>query len=419
MIRPVMAVLLLSILVAPPGTAAQGGGPAPGGLSVLYMAQAGYQPKEIEERVEAWRAASGRPVRVTFLEYEDMYQAIATLCAVRPAGYDVVLTDLIWIADFARRGLIDPLPERIAVEVRAGIPERIVSAFSYRGRLWSHPFLANMQILYANQGLLERAGIREMPCTLEEVIRAAEAVRDRGLLKYPLFDSWNRQEVLVCEFTWLTGAFGGSLADGSGRARVDGPAAVQALELMVSLLERGLMNPYSLQSNELFASEVFLNGDAAFITNWTYLLGNLREFPYSRNRLTALPIPASARAGAGQPAVATVSGFQGLSVPRTSARKEEAWDFIRFLASAEFQREHLSELPVWRSVWQHGAVRELDPYLGVKLRQLEGVRNRPTHPAYRELSAILQQALDAALRGRCASREALRRAQRLIEGLGP
>jgi multiple sugar transport system substrate-binding protein len=384
-------------------------------LGVLYMAQAGYQPDQIAARAEAYRGERGRPVSVTFVEYEDMYAAIIKANSGAPAGFDVVLTDLIWIADFARRGLIDPVPPGIAAQVRGGIPSQIVSAFALHDRLWSHPFLANMQILYANRDLLERAGITDLPRSLEQVAAQAERVRDQGLLKYPLFDSWNRQEALVCEFTWLTGAFGGTLTAADGSVSVDSPPAVDALQFMVGLLARGLMNPYALRSDELFASEVFLNGDAVFTTNWTYLLARLRELPYAARGLTAVPIPGSARLG--RPSVATVSGFQGLSVAASSAQKETAWDFVRFLASPDFAREHLSELPVWRSVWQEPATRERDPFLDVKLRQLGGVFNRPQYPDYRSLSAILQEALSESLAGRLDPGPALRSAQQRIQEL--
>ncbi len=385
-------------------------------LSFLYMAQAGYQPEDIQSRAEAYHRVSGRRVRVSFLEYEAMYEAIVASSAGESAAYDVVLTDLIWIADFVKRKLIEPVPASYAREIRSGVSDEISSAFTYRGELWSFPFLANMQLLFANRDILDEAGVKEVPSGLRELVAAAETVKRKGLLKYPLFDSWKTQEVLVCEFTWMTGAFGGSLSGPDGRPKVNGEASKRALEFMVSLLDRGLMNPYSLESDELFASEVFLNGDAAFTTNWTFLLRFLKAFPYSKARMVVAPIPVfDPRNG---PAESTVSGFQGLSVARNSGKKKEAWDFIRFLASPEFQREHLSELPVWKSVWKDPRIGELDPDIGVKLRQLEGVRNRPNHPEYRTFSSILQDALSQALRKKKGPREALDEAQRLVERLG-
>jgi multiple sugar transport system substrate-binding protein len=300
--------------------------------------------------------------------------------------------------------------------ISSGIVPEIHRPFRKDGRFWAFPFLANIQLLYVNRGLLARAGFPAPPETMEEMAAMARTAKRAGLVKYPLFDSWNRQEVLVCEFTLMTGAFGGNLADGNGRPKVDSPACVQALRFMVSLLEDGLMNPYSLQSDEVFAADAFLAGDVLFETNWTFVTGRIPRTEGTAGKLQAALIPVS-RSVRPSASTSTVSGYQGLAVPANSASKADAWRFIEYLASPVFQRRHLSEMSVWKEVWDEPRTAEIDPDMGLKKAQIAGVHDRPGHPKYRSISLILQDSIYGALRRTVSPEKALADAQARIEAL--
>jgi len=101
--------------------------------------------------------------------------------------------------------------------VRKGIIPEIYTAFIYRDNLWAMPFLANFQLFYTNMALLHRAGFHDPPSSLEEVVNMASAAKTKGVVKYPLFDSLRKQEALVCEYVWFTGAFGGETFDENGK----------------------------------------------------------------------------------------------------------------------------------------------------------------------------------------------------------
>ena len=302
--------------------------------------------------------------------------------------------------------------------VERGIIPEIYSAFSYADRIWAVPFLANFQLFYTNMELLHRAGFIHPPATLEELVEMAAAAKEKGVIAYPLFDSLRKQEALICEFVWLVGAFGGDLVDESGRIDLTTPASRSALAFLVGLLEGGLLNPYSLSSEEVFAAEVFLWDDCLFTTNWTFLSGLIEEsdLPIRRAGKASLIPPARATRENGAE-TSTISGFQGLSVTRNSRHKEQAWQFIRYLSSPEFQSMHLEEMSVWQQVWTEENTLREDPDIDLKKQQIVGVHNRPIHPQYREVSARLQHWIYEALLGNVASDKALQNAQRDIDRL--
>jgi multiple sugar transport system substrate-binding protein len=389
------------------------------GITFLYMNQSGYDPADILDRADAFQKLTGIAVKPVFVEYKDRYPLVTDTARKAVPDYDLILLDLIWTADFARHGIIEPVPDAVDRVVKSGMVPQIYSAFDYGGRLWAIPFHVDFQMLYTNMDMLHGAGFTSPPRTLEEMELMARTARDKGLVKYPLFDSWNEQEVLVCEFTWMTGAFGGSLTDGSGRIACNAEPCVDALEFMSGLLKRGLMNPYSLDAEENFTSEVFQAGDCLFTTNWLWLirlLGNAEKPAALHWAVSPIPVSASAPRGAG--GTTSVSGFEGLAVMARSAHKEAAWRFARYLDSPEFQGRHLEFMPAWKEVWGWPETRRGDPLLSAKQRQVDGLRYRPVHPQYAKISGVLQRWIFRALSGTIAPREALDEAQRAIDVIG-
>lgn len=387
-------------------------------LNMLYMAQAGYQPSDILAQARSFEAKTGIAVNLSFYEYEDQYNLIIESSKKQKADYDIILLDLIWTADFAEKAIIDPIPPYLANQVREGIIPEIYSAFTYKDRIWAVPFLANFQLFYTNMELLHRAGFIRPPATLEELVEMASTAKKMGVIEYPLFDSLRKQEALVCEFVWLVGAFGGDLVDQHGNIDLTAAACRRALEFLVGLLERDLLNPYSLHSEEVFAAEVFIWGDCLFSTNWTFLSGLIREseLPIRRSAKASL-IPSARAVASSGAATSTISGFQGLSVTRNSLQKQQAWRFIAYLSSPEFQRKHLAEMSVWRQVWSEENTLAEDPDIDLKKQQILHVHHRPIHPRYREVSARLQHWIYESLLGNIGPSEALQSAQRDIDGL--
>jgi multiple sugar transport system substrate-binding protein len=382
------------------------------------MKQSGYDLPDIVERAQSFQKQTGIRVNPVFVEYKDRYSLIEESAGKAVPDYDLILLDLIWTADFAEHGIIDSLPAPLVQTVRAGIVPKIYEAFAYHDLLWGLPFHADFQLLYTNLDLLSKAGFTSPPRTLEEMVRTAREVKKRRIIEYPLFDSWNEQEVLVCEFTWLVGAFGGSLADPDGRIDLTTSPCQSALTFMKRLLTDGLMNPYSLQSEENFTSEVFQSGDCLFTTNWSFLirlLGGTQKQAPVRWALSPIPVSeATARTGT---TTSSVCGFEGLAVTTRSRHKESAWRFALYLDSPEFQGRHLEFMPVWKEVWSRPSTLRDDPYLPIKQLQIEGLQYRPVHPLYGEISAVLQRWIFKALRGAVSPEQALREAQKGIDSL--
>lgn len=382
-------------------------------LNVLYMAQAGYQPDDIRAMADLFEFLTGDSVNLTFVKYDEQHEKIVASAVSPVATYDVILLDLIWTAEFASKKMVVPLDKYITPQMKKDIAPAIWDAFTYDGHVWAMPFLANFQLFFYNENMIKRAGFAGPPKTLEEMVEQMKAMKAKGIVKYPWTDSWNEKEGLVCEFVWLTGAFGGDTFDAHGKPVFNTGAGLKALEFMVSLLKEGLANPKCLTNDENAASDDFVSGNAAFTTNWTFQYGLMNDPAVSKvvgqAKMGLIPV-AKAELGKSKYNTASVSGFQGAAIMANSRHKDLAWKYVRFVTSPLVQRAFLTEMPVWTSVQESAYAQTIDKTLPIKSKEIASVHHRPKVPPYPEVSSILQRYIHQALEMKMSPKAALDKA---------
>lgn len=362
-------------------------------LNALYMNQAGYSDSVLKDIAGRYTAGTGKEVAIsyTFVKYDELHDKIVTSAAAANATYDVILLDLIWTAEFANKGYVIPLDDRLPDAATTDIAPAILSAFVYNGKTWAFPFLANFQAFFYNADHLDQAGFNAPPTTLEAWYDQMVAIKEAGIVSYPYIDAWNQKEGLVCNYVRTAAQYGGDLFDESGQPIMDSGAGLSALRFMRQCIDDGLADPASTNTDEPGAMNAFVSGAVTFNTNWTFVRGNMLDPNISQiievARVGVLPPAENIDAPAG-----SVSGFQGLAVMANSQNQEQAWDFIKFATSAEIQSEHLeSEFPVWTSVQQSDMLKEINSDAEAYAANLANVHHRPRVPNYQQVSAIIQE----------------------------
>lgn len=388
------------------------------GLNVLYIEQSGYDVEDLKMLASMFTELTGVPVNLTFVAYADLLSTIQESAA----SYDVLALDQLWVAELAEQGIITPIDEYLKRDtyfprkMRRDILPAIRSAFLYQERSWAVPFLANFQLLFYNQKLLKAAGLKNAPTSLEMLAAQMKEMKQKGVVEYPWTDAWGQNESLVADFVWLTAAFGGELFDPKGAPLIDQAPAQNALTFMVSILKDQLASPTILTDDDLAAKDDFLDGRAAFTSNWLFMEGLLDAPRISEivGQASIGLLPASKSNAA---KTASVSAFQGVAMITASKNKEHAWKWIEFFTSPVVERAFLFEMPIWTSVQTSRAATQLDVNLGIKREQLAAVHHRPNLKNYPQVSAIIQAALHAALQGELEPAAALQRAKAEIENL--
>jgi len=389
-------------------------------INVIYMAQAGYQPEEMQKMAEDFEKQSGIKVNISFFKYDEQHKEIVKSAMSKEAIYDVFSLDLIWTAEFAEKGYCIDMTDKVST-VADDIAPAIVDAFRYQNKIWAMPFLANFQLFFYNEDYIKKAGFNNPPATLEEMVEQMKVMKKKGIVNYPWADSWNQKEGLVCEYVWLTGAFGGDTFDENGKPIFNEGPGLKALEFMLMLLKEGLANPISLTSDEPMAKDIFISGQSAFNSNWTfqYALMNNPEVSkvVGKAKMGLLPVSKEIL-GKYPDNTASVSGFQGLAISFNSKNKDASWEYIKYITSKEVQKAHLEEMPVWTSVQNDPEVLQKDEVMSIKSKQIASVHHRPKVAKYTEVSAIMQKYIHMVLDGQISSpKEALDKAVEEINNL--
>ncbi len=388
-------------------------------LNALYMNQAGYSESVLKDIAARYAKESSTPVKIsfTFVKYDELHDKIVTSAAASTATFDVILLDLIWTAEFGRKGYVVSLDDRITPEIKGNITPSIFSAFVYNNKTWAFPFLANFQCFFYNIAQLDKAGFSAAPKTLEEWYDQMVALKSKGIVKFPYIDSWNQKEGLVCDYVRTTAQHGGDLFSDDGKPSMDTGAGLQALKFMRQLIDEGLVDPAATNTDEPGAMNAFLSGAVTFNTNWTFVRGNMLDPKVSK-------IVADARTGLLPPSksnsapTGSVSGFQGLAVMANSKNTDKAWDFIKFATSPTIQSENLeSEFPVWTSVQKSDQEKKLNPDAELYAANLANVHHRPRVPNYQQVSAIIQEEVHACLLKQTKPEEATANMVSRINGL--
>jgi multiple sugar transport system substrate-binding protein len=385
--------------------------PPPGStvIRALLFDQVGYDPTVLQALANKFRSLHDDKVFVAIetAHYRELYESVLAAGLSKPAPYDVVALDQVWVPEFASRKQLLSLKDQIPDDARSDLMPSLLDAFSYNGSNWAMPHVLNVQSLYYNRNQLKTAGFNDPPKTLEDWYTQMTALRRRVT---PYTDSWAQDEGLVSDFVRLTAQFGGDLFDGSGKPQLLQQPAQRAAAFMRQLIDEHLVRAEIAASNEPDAMRAFLSGGVTFTTNWNFVWGAMNDPVYSQiiGQGAVAPIPAASSTS--KPA-ASVSGFLGLGVLANSAHPDLAVAWLRYLTSPEVQAQQTGELPIWTSLQNSADVRKANPQVGVFLTNLANARPRPKLVHYVESSSVLQRHLHDLVLGTATPARAMSDAQ--------
>ena len=376
-------------------------------LNALFMKQAAYSEDDIRNMTTAFEQANpGIKVNLEFVAYEALHDKIVAAQGAGGSGYDVVLYDVIWPAEFAKHSFLADVTGRIPESETAKVFDGAWSTVSYGGKRWGMPWILDTKYLFYNKDMLKRAGIAAPPKTWEELAAQAKILKDKGIVQFPIVWSWAQAEALICDYATLVDAYKGAFFDGN-KPVFDQDGALKALQYMTDSLKQGLTNPNSREYLEEDVRRVFSNGDAAFALNWTYMY-NLANDPKESKvagQVDILPAPGVT----GLTDASAVNGSMALGIPANSGHLDEAWKYIAYLTSQEVQNKYAKlSLPIWKSSYADPAVTKgQENLIAAAKTSIALMFPRPTTVSYQELSAILQKHIQQALLGQATPEEAM------------
>lgn len=351
--------------------------------------------------------------------YNETRQKIVTAMAAKSSVYDIVLVDTIWLPEFVEAGWLVPL--EISPEYWEDGTEAWQQVTQYKGHVWLIGAGFNAKFMLINKQLLEAAGFSQPPATWEEFIEQALRMKQMGVVEYPVAWGWAEAEGLVCDFTVLLAAFGGSYQDESGNWRIYSEPAVKALRFMTDTLTvHKIAHPSSVILDDRAVMELFLNGDVAYVLTWTWGWTWAKDPARSKvvDYVEPALIPGTLYANTRS---ATTNGGSGYGISAFSRKKQLAREVLEIYGSPETEYLFAAELNMMeftrKSIATSPEYLEKFPFAAFFLEQLKYNYPRPRHPLYSEISNILRRQIHRALLGETTPEEALLEAQRLISEL--
>ena len=408
--RPIAAALLV-------GLALPASAQADVTLSALFQAQAGYSEADVRAMTADFlKSHPGMRIDLEFVPY-DALRDKALLAKGAASGYDVILSDSVWTPEYAVKGVIADMTDRITPAMRDGILAGALGSGEYNGRLYCLPWIADAKFLFYNKAMFARAGITTPPRTWSEVEQDALRLKQKGIVEYPLVSSWSQNESLVADYTAILAGFGGDFLDREGKPAFQTGGGLKAAEFMArSLFRDKTTNPNSIEFVEDDVKRVFASGQAAMALNWTYMWDGANT-PSADTKVAGqigvVPAP-----GVDATRVGTVNGSQPLCVTAGSKQKDAAWEYVMHLTSAKVQNAYATNsLPIWKgSFHDPQVVAGRTELLDSAEKSFAVMIGRPLVVDYQLFSVTLQQALQQVATGKAQPAAALQVAADALAG---
>ena len=368
-------------------------------LNALFMQQAAYSTDNVKAMTADFEKANpGVKVNLEFVSYEALHNKIVTSEAAGH-GYDVVLFDVIWPAEFATnhilRNITSDIPQSMIDKVWSGAWTTV----KYKDQYYGIPWILDTKYLYYNKKMLQEAGISNPPTTWDELAKDAKIIKDKGIVKYPMVWSWQQAEAIMCDYTTLLSAYGGSYFDQNNNPTFQTGGGLKALQYMNQTLKDGISNPASTESLEEDVRRIFSSGQAAFALNWTYMY-NLANDPKQSKVAGDVGIEPAPGDGTNSQ-MSAVNGSMGLGVTTSSKHPNEALKYIEFLTSQKEQNQYAKlSLPIWKSSYDNPDVTKgQEALIAAAKKALPVMYPRPMLVHYQQFSNTFQAALNNVLIG--------------------
>lgn len=340
---------------------------------------------------------------------DDQHQFYLTHLKTRgPGRIDVLALDVIWMAEFARAGLLAPLTDLLPPEKWSDFFPSSVRAGTFGEKHYGVPLFVDSGVLYSRKDLLQKHGFDHPPATWSELVAMAKTITQAEASNHLYGFVWQARqyEGLICNFMeflprgqpWLLPQGGGRL----NRALIE-----PRLNFMRSLLTDGVSPPSVLAMAEESSRHVFQNGQAVFMRNWPYawrLLQQADSPVAGKVWMSSLPAVVAGETGHG-----TLGGFL-LGMHRDTPVADAARAWIAFLTRPEVQRmlwHRLGLTPARKSVLQSDPPPDAPP-VNVLFEVMEHTVPRPATPLYMPLSQSMQAYLSGGLGKVYSINEALR-----------
>ena len=366
----------------------------------------------IRPLIDKWNATH-KDEQVTFKEQTDQadqqHDDLVQHFQAKQSDYDVADVDVVWTAEFAAKGWLQPLKDKMAIDTSARLPATVQSA-TYKGTLYAAPRTSDGGILFYRKDLVPNP-----PKTWDEMMGMCSIAKQNNIGCYA--GQFSKYEGLTVNASEAINSAGGSVLDKDGKPSLNTDQAKAGLGNLAKAYADGNIPKEAITYKEEDSRQAFQSGKLLFLRNWPYVYSLMSTEGSSAVKdkfgMTALP-------GKSGPGASSLGGHN-TAVSVYSKHKATALDFVKFLTSEETEKFYATQgslAPVLGSLYEDKELVAKLPYLPVLKTSIENAVPRPVTPFYPAVTKAIQDNAYSAIKGEKTVENALSDMQKSIESAG-
>jgi multiple sugar transport system substrate-binding protein len=313
--------------------AAGGGEQKPANSTITVISCGALWTTEIFESLKEFTDKTGITVLPQQLANDQISQKIAVSSTAKAKDLDVfAFRPLQETILFAKNGWLEPLDPYIQRSPDFDfndIMESSKGSSKYDDKVYGIPILTEREVVFYNKELFDKAGIKTLPKTMDELMETARKLHDPSNNIFGIAIR-GRGNDAVTMFSGFLRAFGGEF-NANGKALINTPEALKAFEFYGELLKNygppGVLNMGWQETQALFAqgrAAMRIDADSQF----GFSVDPKSSLIHDKVGYFMLP------AGPAGPAPFNITAWS-LGISPFSQNKEAAWEFINWAMDKE------------------------------------------------------------------------------------
>ncbi|MDF2881657.1 MAG: extracellular solute-binding protein family 1 [Clostridiaceae bacterium] len=348
-------------------------------------------------------------VKITPMPSGDDYKKQILQAAMSGSTPDLARTDIVDVAQYAAQDYL------VQVDGMAGFDEIKKNSFEgpfstnmYNGHYYGIPLDTNTKVAIYNKSMLDKAGFKEAPKTMEELEQFAEKLKADKIMGIGISnpESWGIAPYFI--------SLGGKFTDEKNTKAtgyLNSDASVKALEKIVEWNDKGYVGKCLLGGEGSW--EGYNAGHYAMIDDGPWWYPANKDQKIVKDNVVYAPIPK------GDGGSVSIVGGEDTVIFKASKNQKQAYAFAKFLASDEAQTIFATELqmmPVNKTTAEKPVIKD-NKMLNVYVNQLSSTWARTPSPKWGDISKAMQDDFEAAVRKKLTPKAALDDAAKKVDAL--
>jgi multiple sugar transport system substrate-binding protein len=364
----------------------------------------------VRPTVEKWNAAHPSE-KVTFKEQSDQadqqHDDLVQHFQAKDANYDVASVDVVWTAEFAAKGWLQPLKDSFAIDTSKMLPATVKTS-TYNNTLYAAPVSSDGGMLYYRKDLVPNA-----PKTWAEMMSDCSIAKKNNMDCYA--GQFAKYEGLTVNAAEAINTDGGKIVGDDGKTpTVDSPEAQKGLARLADAYKNGNIPKQAITYQEEQGRQSFEAGKLLFLRNWPYVFGLAQTEGASKvkGKFAVAPLPGTSGPGASS------LGGHNAAISVYSAHKATALDFVKFLVSEDRQTFFATKgslAPSLAALYDDPALIKKLPYLPVLKTSIQNAVPRPVTAFYPAVTKAVQDNAYTAIKGDVSVQQAVTDMQNAIK----